>query len=284
MKNIWALFAMLAPALLSVSCLKDDLSGGNLSPLAEMTDFRLYFEWKDTTVDQRGTANEFARITVKAIQFDYTKAVNSKAGTIKITPAFPLGFPAKYKSVATTKRIWGVAFISSAAVIAPLPGAPALGAPADFSNPAAYQITAANGDKKTWTVTVDPLPPINKYEGNYHSTCHVDAPSDAPSSGAPEPGAVSEDSDLDKYLSSVDANTVSGPHSDLGSNGYTYTIKINADNSCVVTQYNAGVLIGEMTPGLENRYYPNEKKFVLNYRYMGSDGYRTINETLVLIP
>jgi len=157
MKSIFNLSAIMALAVLGTSCLKDDLSGKYNSSLAEMTDFRLFFKWQDTTVDQRGTPKEVTRILIKVVQLNYTKKVDANAGTLQITPAFGVDFPAKYRSTTSTKRLWGVAYISPAAIISPLNGSPALGTPGDFSKPVAYEIMAASGNKKMWTVTVAPL-------------------------------------------------------------------------------------------------------------------------------
>lgn len=270
MKTIVNLFAIVCLGVIGTSCLKDDLGGSFNSSLAEMTDFRLHFKWQDTTVDKQRTNEEFTRITIKVVQMNYTKKVDAAARTLQITPSFPSDFPIKYKRKASLTYLWGVAYISSAATIAPLNGSPRLGTPGDYSKPVSYEITAANGNKKTWTITVDPLPVVNKYDGMYQAS--------GTGTGPPEQFKI----DQEKYLNTVDANTVSGPHSNLGKDGYTYRIKVNADNTCVVTQYDKkGTLIGEMTPNEVNMYYPNEKKFVLHYRY-NSPAWKTISETLVL--
>jgi len=158
MKSLLNLFAIAMLGVIGASCLKDDLSGKYNSSLAEMTDFRLYFRWQDTTVDQRGTPKEATRILIKAVQLSYTKKIDAVARTLQITPTLPSGFPPKYAKTVSIANLWGVAYISSAAVIVPLNGAPRLGAPGDYSKPATYEITAANGNKKTWTVTVNRLP------------------------------------------------------------------------------------------------------------------------------
>ncbi|NWJ49396.1 MAG: DUF1735 domain-containing protein [Bacteroidetes bacterium] len=115
------------------------------------------------------------------------------------------------------------------------------------------------------------VPVANQWEGSYKSTGHFDHPTSP------------RDLNSTKRLTTVDATTVTGPHSDLGGSGYTITIKINPDNTCIVTQYAGGVLLGEMTPGAVNKYNPETKVFTLNYRYSGSGGYRTVSETLTFL-
>lgn len=274
MKKIFNIVTIFLLTLLGTSCLKDNLSGKYNSTHAEMTDFRLFYKYQDTTIDQQGTKNEVMRIAIKAVQLNSTMKVDSAAGTLQITPTLPSDFPQKYRRKVSLTRLWGVAYISSAAIIAPLNGSPALGTPGDYSKPVTYEITSPAGNRKTWTVTVEQLPVINQYEGSYHSKGRFAHPD----------SEQSRDFDIpDKYLNSRGANRVVSPHSDLGSSGYTIVIEINTDNTCKVTQYDdSGATIGEMTQGEINQYYPAEKKFILHYRFMVSGAYRTINETLTL--
>lgn len=46
--------------------------------------------------------------------------------------------------------------ISTAATVKPVGDAPKLGVPADWSKEHKYEVTAANGKKKTWTIVVEP--------------------------------------------------------------------------------------------------------------------------------
>ena len=45
--------------------------------------------------------------------------------------------------------------ISTAATIKPINGAPKLGVPGDWSKDNQYEVTAADGTKKTWTIVVE---------------------------------------------------------------------------------------------------------------------------------
>jgi len=86
---------------------------------------------------------------------------------------------------------------------------------------------------------------------------------------------------LEKTLSKLNDNTLICGHSDLGGSGYTITMTVNSDYSVTVKQF-APDEIGEMVPGAVNKYDPVSKTFTLNYRYMGGNGWRTVNETLKL--
>lgn len=87
----------------------------------------------------------------------------------------------------------------------------------------------------------------------------------------------------DKVALAIGDATFETELADLGDNGYTIRIKINADNSVTVAQYLNGNPLpnSEMVPGAENSYNPSTQTFTLNYRYSGDGGYRTISETVV---
>lgn len=55
----------------------------------------------------------------------------------------------------TLKKVVVVLDISTAAVVKPVGDSPVLGVPGDWSKPNQYEITAANGTKKIWTVAVE---------------------------------------------------------------------------------------------------------------------------------
>ena len=46
--------------------------------------------------------------------------------------------------------------ISTAATIKPINGAPKLGVPGDWTKDNQYEVTAADGTKKVWTIVVEP--------------------------------------------------------------------------------------------------------------------------------
>lgn len=157
MKSLSVLFVLIVMGVLVTSCLKNELGTTNATA-AEISRFQLYYKWQDTTIDQQGTANENTRITIRSIELTTTNVIDKKAGTIKVTPKFPAnGFPAKYRNTTTTARLWGVASVSYASTIGPINGSPQLGTPGDYSKSVTYEVTAANGSRKIWTITVEPL-------------------------------------------------------------------------------------------------------------------------------
>ncbi len=258
----------LITVLFASSCLKSGLPGVNDASLNGLFTFNFQYRYLDTSVAAPGTPNADTIVAAMMVTLNNTQTISND--TIYCKPTFPSSFPANQKSAVSLKSIWGYATIPDGATITPVNGAPKLGMPGDFTSPVTYKVTAANGASKVYVVVVSPLPLVNQYEGNYMETGYFSHPT--------SPRALS----MTKYLGSVDASTVSCDLADLGSNGYTMTIKVNGDNSCVVTQYaNGGVIANsQMVPAATNQYYPATKTFILNYQYMGSDGWRTITDTL----
>jgi hypothetical protein len=273
MKKI-LIYMLLFFSIVSFSgCLKEGLPAMKNSSQNAISGFDFEFRWlSQDTVRQNGAIVDIRELSNVAKLTNMLRITNRADGndTVYCQLSIPSQVPSKQRINVKLTNIWAYAAIPDAATITPLNGSPALGKPGDFSKATSYKVTAADGSSKSYTVVVAPLPIVNQWEGLYHSTGHFDHPTSP------------RDLDLDKYYSSVDATTITGDHSDLGSNGYTMNIKINSDNTCIVTQYASGSLIGEMVPGAVNKYDPATKTFTLNYRYMGSNGYRTISETLKL--
>jgi hypothetical protein len=267
--------AVLAGSTMLSSCLKSGLDELPAFDGADITDINFEYRFEDSSDKWTDGAN-----TVKFVKLGITKEIK-KAGesgnandliTASLTIPPPSGsFTREERQKVSLDNLVAYAYLSTAATIEPLDGAPILGAPGNFSAERKYKVTAADGKtSKIWTVKVNPLPVINQYEGLYHATGHFDHPTSP------------RDINLDKYMLSVDAFTITGAHSDLGGGGYTITIKVNPDHSVNVKQFTNGSEIGEMVPGAENKYNPASKTFTLHYRYSGGGGWRTINETLVL--
>lgn len=79
----------------------------------------------------------------------------SKQLKIKVTvPASNDVFTAADREKCSAKEIAIMLSIETAARITPVGDAPALGIPGDWTKPNKYIITAANGDKAEWTITV----------------------------------------------------------------------------------------------------------------------------------
>ena len=128
----------------------------------------------------------------------------------------------------------------------------------------------------------------NAYEGNYTTTGFLYHPS--------SPRGIADN----KYISTVDANTVAVDLGDLGGSGYqawvyvdpvTYKLTITAAPGAAgapYTQFDAG--LPSSNPGYtpqwsgsaqcNNTYDPATKTFYVRYGYMGSTGWRVTEEIL----
>ena len=91
---------------------------------------------------------------VKNVTLSHSITKDSDAGTLAISVKVPDNFPKDQLGNLSTSALVVSLNISSAARIAPMSGSATLGTPADWSKPNKYLITAANGNKKEWTITL----------------------------------------------------------------------------------------------------------------------------------
>ena len=138
------------------SCLKSNLEDLPAFEDNFITDVKFDFRFKDATavwVD--------GQPTVKVITLTVgDKVIDKTAGTISCTltvPAASGSFTSDIRNQVSLSSIVGNFNISTGSAIAPLSGSPVLGVPGDFSSARQYQVTAASGTPKTWTVTVTAL-------------------------------------------------------------------------------------------------------------------------------
>ncbi|MDJ1467392.1 DUF1735 domain-containing protein [Cytophagaceae bacterium DM2B3-1] len=108
----------------------------------------------------------------------------------------------------------------------------------------------------------------NAYEGNYHSTGFFQHPTSP------------RDINRDKHLSSIDKFTSETEFADLAGN-YKMWLKVNKDNTVTITPKETAASVSSFQQTGTNKYDPETKTFTLNYKYVGSNGDRIINETLV---
>ena len=150
-RYIFSFFA----TILSVICLTGCLTHGIDDPDdvydgADITSLQgVYYRYKDV-VD--------GETIVKQVRLAQAADIDTEENTMEILCQANASFPTDQLSNLTTSELVVVLNISTASVIEPLDGAPALGVPGDWSKPNKYQVTAANGQKKIWTVTLELVP------------------------------------------------------------------------------------------------------------------------------
>lgn len=141
-------------------CLKENLPETTNSDKKEITGFDFEHRWLYTeNVIKNGVTVETRQLSSVAKlnnNIKITKRTDEK-DTIYCSLIIPSNVPTQERSNVKLTKMWAYAAISDAAIIAPLNGSPALGFPGDFSKPTSYQVTAADGSTKNYTVIVKSL-------------------------------------------------------------------------------------------------------------------------------
>lgn len=90
-----------------------------------------------------------------------TNTVDKEAAKVEVNVTIPSNLPADQRDKVSLSYKKGdrqglglIVNLSAAAVITPLNGAPILGAPGDWSKANQYEVMAADGSKKIWTITM----------------------------------------------------------------------------------------------------------------------------------
>lgn len=82
-------------------------------------------------------------------------SINADAGTVTLElSANPANFPESVYAAMGLNNVVGTVTLSTAARIAKSDGHKDLGLPDDWTSPHSFVVTAANGTKKNWTITV----------------------------------------------------------------------------------------------------------------------------------
>lgn len=113
-------------------------------------------------VEYRYYSNDVSHIDgekiVKKIALQNTAKIEGTAVSVEVTvPAAEGTFTETQRGDVSLTNLAVMVTISTAARLSPLGGAPALGIPGDWSKPNKYLITAANGTRKEWTITITKL-------------------------------------------------------------------------------------------------------------------------------
>ncbi len=209
-------------------------------------------------VDNAGTSKENTRIIIRTIQLDKTKTISND--TVYVTPTFPSGFPRKEKINVTLNHIWGYANIPEASVIAPVNGATELGKPGNFSSPVTYEVTAANGSKKRWVISVAPLPIVNQWEALYIESGTLEHSSS---------GLQTCPANFEQELVTAGSNKLKATagYWYFNNPGITYYISVNPDNSVTISADPNAVVVVQQEASPASTYDPVTKKFDLYYYY-----------------
>lgn len=90
-------------------------------------------------------------------RLNVTRTVDESNGTIDLQIEVPQAsgtFTEEIRDKVIQTNLWMYMDISTAAKVAPLGDSPSLGDPIDLTKEHQYQVTAANGSSKVWTIKV----------------------------------------------------------------------------------------------------------------------------------
>lgn len=150
MKRIFYFFTALILAVISTSCLESNLEELDTYKDCDITSGEIYWRYYgDGKIPASGEPQVKQVRLARAVQAD----AENNTFYIKYTTT---ALPADQVNAFTPSKVVIAVTISTAATIEPIEGAPKLGTPGDWSKPNKYVVKAANGDKKTWTIVVEP--------------------------------------------------------------------------------------------------------------------------------
>ncbi|MGN0057546.1 MAG: DUF5018-related domain-containing protein [Phocaeicola plebeius] len=150
MKKLINILFTLLLAVVATSCLENGLEELDTYTDCDITSGEIYWRYYGTDVIPGSGETQVKQVRL-------ARAVEQDADNNTFYIRYVTGnLPADQVSAFTTSKVVIAVTISTAAVIKPIDGSPTLGVPGDWSKPNKYEVTAANGDKKVWTIVVEP--------------------------------------------------------------------------------------------------------------------------------
>lgn len=157
MKKFLNIFTTLMLAVLATSCLERNLEELETFSGADITGLQgCYWRYYGTETNPGSGELEVKQVRIASGHWEVTSETET-AAEAQFDIQFNQNFPKDQRPKFTTKQLMVVFNISQAAVIKPIEGAPVLGKPGDWSKPNKYEVTAADGTKKIWTVKLDEI-------------------------------------------------------------------------------------------------------------------------------
>lgn len=150
MKKLLNIMAALLLAVLATSCLESGLEDLDTYTDCDITSGEIY--WRYYGTDKIPGSGE---VQVKQVRLARAIEVDNDNNTLYIRYTTSNIPEAERGNFTESKAVVAVT-ISTAAIIKPVGDAPQLGVPGDWTKDNKYEVTAANGTKKTWTIVVEP--------------------------------------------------------------------------------------------------------------------------------
>ena len=153
MKKFFNIFAAILLAVFSTSCLESGLEELDVYSGCDITARDLYWRYISDEVHPGTGANKVVQKRIP--YYSGQSPIDTEAGTAHIAYSLSYSNLTEEEKAAFTETKAVVAVtLSTAATIKPLEGSPELGKPGDWSKPNKYEVTAADGTKKTWTISI----------------------------------------------------------------------------------------------------------------------------------
>ena len=150
MKKFFNIIAALLLAVVSTSCLDSGLEELDTYKDCNITSGEIYWRYYGNDVIPGSGEQQVKQVRLaRAVEQNLdTNTFYIRYVTSNIPEAERANFTESKAVVAVT--------ITTAATIKPIGDAPKLGVPGDWTKDNQYEVTAADGTKKTWTIVVEP--------------------------------------------------------------------------------------------------------------------------------
>lgn len=153
LKNIkWLLCLLILPMF--AACSWEDLPAYEE---ADITGVQFYYRWANNTGNDKDPIT--GEPMVREQRLNASATIDQENGTVNVTISVPAANDNGYFTTAVRDGVEqnylvGQVSLSTAARIAPADGNKVLGVPDDWTKPHNFVVTAADGTKKNWTITV----------------------------------------------------------------------------------------------------------------------------------
>ena len=150
MKKFFNIIAALLLAVVSTSCLDSGLEELDTYKDCDITGGEIYWRYYGTNVIPGS-----GEVEVKQVRLARALEQNLETNTFYIRYT-TTNIPEAERGNFTEAKAVVAVTISTAAVMKPIGDAPKLGVPGDWTKDNQYEVTAADGTKKVWTIVVEP--------------------------------------------------------------------------------------------------------------------------------
>ena len=150
MKKFLYFIAAIFMTILPTSCLESGLEELGKYSGCDITNGNVYWRYYGTEKNPASGELSVKQVYLAAAR---TQDVENRIYKIRYTTK---NIPEAERPNFTEAKAVVAVTISTAATIKPINGAPTLGTPGDWTKDNQYEVTAADGTKKIWTIVVEP--------------------------------------------------------------------------------------------------------------------------------